>query len=226
MGTSQNAENGAGMSDADRRRAEICRRAAELFRREGYSRASVEKIARAAGIEKPTLYHYFRSRDDIISAIHDEVYVFINDEVEAAVASDRTPPEIIRVIIRIILLSMVEYPGYLEVYFNSHRELPPDAFRAVQAKRNRFEALVHSVVKRGVDEGYMSSPDTQLTTMALFGLCNWSNKWFGPGSEWSVDQVTDHFYKLFMHGVALPGSADLADSADGPRRFAGTGATA
>jgi AcrR family transcriptional regulator len=203
--TSQDSNgNGLGASDADRRRAEICRRAAELFHREGYSKASVERIARAAGIEKPTLYHYFRSRADIVSAIHSEVYVFINEAVEeAAAAPDLTPPEVIRVIIRRILESMIEYPGYLEIYFNTHRELPPDAFRETQVMRNRFEALVHSVVKRGVDEGYMSSPDTYLTTMGLFGMCNWSNKWFGPGSSWSLDQVTDHFFNIFMQGVAI-----------------------
>lgn len=164
----------------------------------------METIARSAGMEKGTLYHYFRSRADIVAAIHDEVYDYINAPVEAAIAVGQTPPEVIRVLIRSVLLSMVEYPGYLEIYFNNHRELPPDAFRAAQAKRDRFEAMVHSVIRRGVEGGYLSSDDTELTTMALFGLTNWSNKWFGPGSRWTVEEVTEHFFGIFMHGLAEP----------------------
>lgn len=200
-----------GATNADKRRAEISRVAAELFHREGFSRTNVETIARAAGIEKPTLYHYFRSRAEIVAAIHDEVYDFINDRVEDSIASGASAPAVVKVLIRAIVQSMTDYPGYLEVYFNNHRELPVEAFRVAQAKRDRFESLVHAVIKRGVKDGSFQSQDTELTTLVLFGMCNWSNKWFGANSKWTVDEVTDYFFEFFMRGV-FGQSAQPADA--------------
>ena len=44
------------------RRAEICRTAAQIFRERGYDATSVSDIARALGITKAGLYHYFESK--------------------------------------------------------------------------------------------------------------------------------------------------------------------
>ena len=56
---------------ADRRRAEIITLAAQLFDQHGYSSVSMEQIAVAAGMAKPTLYHYFRGKDEILRGIHE-----------------------------------------------------------------------------------------------------------------------------------------------------------
>ena len=47
----------------DARRAEVITLAAGLFDQRGYASVSMEQIAAAAGIAKPTLYHYFRAKD-------------------------------------------------------------------------------------------------------------------------------------------------------------------
>ena len=56
---------------ADARRAEVITLAADLFDRHGYASVSMEQIAAAAGMAKPTLYHYFRAKDEILRGIHE-----------------------------------------------------------------------------------------------------------------------------------------------------------
>ena len=58
-------------SAADARRAAVIALAADLFDRGGYASISMEQIAAAAGIAKPTLYHYFRSKDEILRGVHE-----------------------------------------------------------------------------------------------------------------------------------------------------------
>ena len=58
-------------SAADARRAAVVALAADLFDRGGYASISMEQIAAAAGIAKPTLYHYFRSKDEILRGVHE-----------------------------------------------------------------------------------------------------------------------------------------------------------
>lgn len=52
----------------DDRRRRLLERAVELFAAHGYDELSMAAIAREAGISKPLLYHYFRSKRDLFEA--------------------------------------------------------------------------------------------------------------------------------------------------------------
>jgi AcrR family transcriptional regulator len=47
----------------------IARAAARLFARRGYDATSVREIVEAAGVAKPTLYYYFRSKEGLAQAL-------------------------------------------------------------------------------------------------------------------------------------------------------------
>ena len=47
----------------------IARAAARLFAERGYDATSVREIVAAAGVAKPTLYYYFRSKEGLASAL-------------------------------------------------------------------------------------------------------------------------------------------------------------
>ena len=55
------------LSNDDRKRR-LLERAVELFALHGYDELSMSAIAREAGISKPLLYHYFRSKRDLFEA--------------------------------------------------------------------------------------------------------------------------------------------------------------
>ena len=48
------------------RRAEIIRRATEVFERQGVNRTSFEDIAQAVGIKREAIYYYFKSRAELL----------------------------------------------------------------------------------------------------------------------------------------------------------------
>jgi AcrR family transcriptional regulator len=58
----------------EQKRDELIAVAAELFVAEGYEAASVNRIARAAGVTPNTLYWYFRDKDELLVATA-EVYL-------------------------------------------------------------------------------------------------------------------------------------------------------
>jgi AcrR family transcriptional regulator len=53
---------------SDERRALLLERATQLFGEHGYDALSMAQIARAAGISKPLLYHYFPSKHKLFEA--------------------------------------------------------------------------------------------------------------------------------------------------------------
>lgn len=53
-------------------RSSILQAALELFAARGYDAVAVQEIVEAAGITKPTLYHYFGSKQGVLQALMDE----------------------------------------------------------------------------------------------------------------------------------------------------------
>lgn len=53
-----------------------------LFRDGGFEQTSVEQIARAAGITKPTLYKYVKSKDEILLKFHELSHGDVEERVE------------------------------------------------------------------------------------------------------------------------------------------------
>lgn len=57
--------------DASDRRQEILAVALELLAEEGYAGASLRKLAARLGIAQPSLYHYFRTKEDLVEQVLD-----------------------------------------------------------------------------------------------------------------------------------------------------------
>lgn len=54
---------------AHSRRAEILEAALQLLAEEGYAGASLRKLAARLGIAQPSLYHYFRTKEDLVEQV-------------------------------------------------------------------------------------------------------------------------------------------------------------
>src|SRR5690606_8236896 len=71
----------------DQQREHILAHAAELFAQRGYSATSMNAVAVACGLSKPTLYHYFRDKDALLVDIAESHVLRLQSlvaEVEAA----------------------------------------------------------------------------------------------------------------------------------------------
>ena len=79
-GVPQEAEPGA-------RRAAILDAGLAVFMRYGFSRVTMDDIAREAGISRPTLYRDFRNKADIYAALADRLLSDAIDGAERALAS-------------------------------------------------------------------------------------------------------------------------------------------
>ena len=55
--------------EARNRRREVLAAALELLADEGYAGASLRKVAAKVGIAQPSLYHYFRTKEEIVEQV-------------------------------------------------------------------------------------------------------------------------------------------------------------
>jgi AcrR family transcriptional regulator len=76
--------------DVDERRQQLLARGAELFEQHAYDELSMAQIARAAGISKALLYHYFPSKQAYFAATLEQAAA----ELAAAIEPDATLPPV------------------------------------------------------------------------------------------------------------------------------------
>ena len=189
------------MSTAQRRH-QIVESAAILFDAQGYGNTSMEDVALSVSIAKPTLYHYFRSKEEILRSIHEEFIQLLTGKYLQRVSSGAEPDELVLGAMKDILSLMVTHRGYVRVFFEHHRELPPEAKRYVTAQRDAYESLVQSAISAGQARGiFADDADTRLITLALFGMCNWAYQWFDAHGRYTADEIAETYWRLLRHGI-------------------------
>lgn len=76
-----------------RQRQLILKAAKQLFKLKGVERVSFEDIAKKASLARPSIYVYFESKSDLVSALLEEAHPVLFAEIEAAMASKSTARE-------------------------------------------------------------------------------------------------------------------------------------
>jgi TetR/AcrR family transcriptional repressor of nem operon len=74
---------------------EIIRIGIELFRKQGYNRTSMNDLAMACGLQKGSFYHYFSSKEALMSSILDTLYQYYRNKI-FSLAFDQSQTPLLR----------------------------------------------------------------------------------------------------------------------------------
>lgn len=188
------------MSPAERRQ-QIISIAASLFDKSGYTSTTMDDIAREVGVAKPTLYHYFPSKDDILHAIHEEFIDLLISRHEAREGTGLRPEQLLLEAMADILELMETHRGHVRVFFEHHRELPAEARGPIKVKRDRYEQIVEDLISQGIDLGVFRDVDSHLATLAAFGMCNWAYQWYRAGGTLRSREIAYQFWNYLVYGL-------------------------
>ena len=139
--------------DPEVRRNELMDAAEQLFIEKGYEHTSASDIIRKVGVAQGTFYYYFKSKDEILTAVIDR-YVERYIELVKSIA-DNERMDALKKIQHIIdaLFSMSDQKRKFSRYLNEEEKVARH-----ERFRGYFEAalspVVAQIVKQGVKEGY------------------------------------------------------------------------
>jgi AcrR family transcriptional regulator len=190
-------------SAADVRRTQITALAAELFDQHGYANVTMEQLALAAGIAKPTLYHYFRAKDEILRGIHEAFIGLLLDRQEERQRLELAPADLLLGAMTDIFGLMETHRGHVRVFFEHHRELPDAAREEIRVKRDRYQQMIRDAVVDGISAGTFREVDPDTATLALFGMCNWAYQWWRPGSGADSAHAAQKMWDVAIRGLAV-----------------------
>jgi AcrR family transcriptional regulator len=187
------------------RRQQIISVAAGLFDEGGYANTTMDDIAGEVGVAKPTLYHYFPRKDDILHAIHEEFIDLLISRHENRSGRGLRPEQLLLEAMADILELMDTHRGHVRVFFEHHRELPAEARGPMRIKRDRYEKIVEDLIREGIELGVLRQTDAHLATLATFGMCNWAYQWYHPGGQLRSREIAYQFWNYLIYGLGTDG---------------------
>ena len=183
------------------RRAEICRTAAQIFRERGYDATSVSDIARALGITKAGLYHYFDSKEALLFEITAYGLDRVRDDVIAPVRGMRDPEERLRELVVRHACIATHGRGAVAQLVDEIRALPAANRKVLEERMRLYFDLVRDTLKELRALGRLRNVDPTVATFGLIGTILWLPRWFRQNGRLSQEQVANQIADIALGGL-------------------------
>jgi AcrR family transcriptional regulator len=162
------------------RRDKILAVATRLFGRHGIAQTSLTEVARRAGVPLPSLYDYFKDKQDLVAAVPEQNYLALYEQLtrNAAASQARPAKQLCDT-----YLANLEYiranPDWGRVFF---LEIWPSAAvgeARIRKAVDRYALRYVELVRRAVEAGeYRKDLDPYLAMSALMGgMCHLTAVW-------------------------------------------------
>jgi AcrR family transcriptional regulator len=182
-------------------RDDILDASAQVFRKKGFHGASMVDIAEALGVQKPSLYHHVKSKQEILLALLDRALIMLTEHI-STISSEKLPPDQkLRKMIRGYLSTLADNADLTAVLLFEHRSLDKKTHIRHVPQRDKFEALWRDVLNEGVRTKVFELKDTALAVRALMGVMNWTLTWYQPNGEKSIEQIADDYSDFMLKGM-------------------------
>jgi len=150
-------------------RARILAAAAAEFSAHGFDGANMDRLARAAGLNKAMIYYHFRSKAALYSEIFREFLGVLLARVREVAATDATPDDKVRGFIRAIANSLLERPHAPAIWLREVAGGAPRVDRATLDLLAAIPAALGRIVREGCDAGIFRPAHPLLLHFGIVG---------------------------------------------------------
>src|SRR5437016_10325030 len=162
------------LSRYDQKLELILRTAARIFAEKSYHSTSMRDISRATGVSLAGLYHYCKSKEELLFLIQDHCFGRVLERVEERTQEVNDPFEKLHIFIDNHLSFFAANMAEMKVLSHEAESLAGDLHSRVSTRKEKYARLARRIL-RGVQQrmGGTSTVDLTVATYALFGMMNW-----------------------------------------------------
>jgi AcrR family transcriptional regulator len=187
-----------------RRKVEVRVAAARLFRRHSFSGTSMDMLAAEMGLNKGTLYHYYKKKPDILYDIIINPMRELADKIDE-IPLDRPLPEQITGIVEITVKQASDWEDQVAVYFQESRYLDQwfseDQLALLRKYEGRYAERLRLLLRQGQSTGSVIDIDPVVVRNALAGMTGFLYAWFDPHGRISPEELGRMFATLLLNGL-------------------------
>jgi TetR/AcrR family transcriptional regulator len=182
------------------KRQAVIAEASRAFGHRGYQNVSLDDIAKSLNVTKPALYHYIKSKQELLYECH-QMSLDIGDRVlDHAVATEKT--------------GLGKLKSFMFEYINAFASelaasavlhelgaLPPDDRKKIIKRRRQFDLRLRNLIQEGIDDNTIIPCDAKLAVFWFMGAIKGIPTWFSADGEFSGAQIAEAFTQFLMQGI-------------------------
>jgi AcrR family transcriptional regulator len=200
------------------KREAVIRAAAHAFNRKGYHNTSLDDIAAALDVTKPTVYYYVTNKEQLLF----ECFVAGVEQIRAAFREVKqlkvTARERLNGVLRHYGEAVASEFGWCMVRAEA-QDLSPAMSGHIKALKSEIDQGIRRLIREGVQDGSIHPCDPKMTAFALAGALNWIAHWYRENQSMTGAEIADAFVTIFENGLR-----PRATAANATRRATTTGA--
>jgi TetR/AcrR family transcriptional regulator, cholesterol catabolism regulator len=179
----------------------ILRTAARIFAEKSYHSTSMREISRATEVSLAGLYHYCKSKEELLFLIQDNCFGRVLERLEERLAEVTEPVQKLRIFIDNHLAFFAANMAEMKVLSHEADSLAGDLHLHVSGKKQKYTKLAREILEElQRQQAPEQHVDLTAATYALFGMMNWIYNWYDPHGKLKVSELVENISRLFLHG--------------------------
>jgi AcrR family transcriptional regulator len=215
--------------DREVKREAVIRAAAHAFNRKGYHNTSLDDIAAALEVSKPTVYYYVTNKEQLLF----ECFVAGVEQIRTGFGESKSLEgsgrERLNAVLRNYAQVMASEFGWCMVRVED-QDLSPAMSGHIKAMKSEIDQSIRRLIREGVQDGSIHPCDPKMTAFALAGSLNWIAHWYKENQSMTPAQIADAFITVFENGLQprapVVGRAPAVAEERAAERAAGNGTAA
>lgn len=183
--------------------------AARVFVEKGYGKATIDDIAEAARISRPTVYQYVKSKQHLLDLMVEQVTTDLGRRLDADLEMSDSSEMSIRIVVTSRIHSVLSNPTLHAIIYSEQAELS-------QESRQLFRSWAHARTQTfaGVFAAYLAEfpnehVDPTVTANLIDSMLTNLFRWYDPAGPVSPAELADHVM-VMIRGVLEPSDAGRA----------------
>jgi AcrR family transcriptional regulator len=189
------------------KRRQLLDAAVRVFARKGFHASRVGDIAEEAGVAHGLLYHYFKSKDQVLEAVFSENWSLLIARIESVEETDEPAADQLRHVAAIVLRTWLHLPDVVRVVIQEFGRSPELSERI--GELTLPIDVIQRVIARGVERGeFRKDIDPVFAATVVYGsidelLTGWVLGRL-PGTEEDVARAEQTLVEVTLLGLQNP----------------------
>ena len=182
------------------KREAVLAAAVKSFNEQGFRATSLDDVAASLNVTKPTIYYYFKTKDDILFECVRRGLEGIRVAAEAVEAANGTGMERLRALLHDYAVTMTKDFGMCVIRTADH-ELAAQSRAKFRALKREIDETIRRVIEEGMADGSIAPGDPRIVTFTVTGALNWIAKWFDAAGPLTSEQVAEMTVNTLTAGL-------------------------
>lgn len=175
--------------------------AQKLFKTKGYAAVGMRELAKEVGIEAPSIYNHYKSKDDILREICFDISEQFFASFNAIEGLEEKPTKKLKQAIKSHIHVIASNIEASEVFFSEWMFLEEPNLSKFKKLRYEYEMKFRDLVERGMKRGDFKKMNTKLVVFSIFSSLNATYDLYKSSERLTEEEIAEDISDLLLKGL-------------------------